>query len=85
MLKDKVASLKKEYDRIKSKKSEGELELKDMKELVAFKSKVKKAIKSLNKVLQALSEAEEYGRTFSTARVRIKREIKNLEVLKETI
>ena len=82
MIKDKVKSLKKGYDKVK--KSKKEFSLKEMKDLVKFKTEIKESIQLLNDVVFAINEAEEFGRTFSTARARIKREIKNLEVLLET-
>lgn len=82
MIKDKVKSLKKGYDKVK--KSKKEFSLKEMKEIVKFKNELRSTIQLLNDIIFAINEAEEFGRTFSTARARIKKEIKNLEVLLET-
>ena len=83
MIKDKIKSLKEKYDKVK--KSKKEFSLKEMKELVKFKNEMRNTIQLLNDIVFAINETEEFGRTFSTARARIKNEIKNLEVLLQTL
>ena len=84
-MKAKIKALKKEYDKVKSQAQDNELELSEMKQVARLNKKISKMIKKLENIVNTLNEAEEYGQNINTARSRIKKELKNLEVLKETV
>lgn len=85
MIKDNAESLKNDYKALKGKGVKRELMLGEMKSIVKFKGELDDCIESLKNVLRALDEAAEYGKTFGASKASIEKEIRNLQVLLETL
>lgn len=79
-----IKSLKKDYDKLKNQ-SRDSLMISDLREVIKFKRKLTEAINELKEIIEVLNNAQEYGQTISTARAKIKGELKDLEVLEKTL
>jgi len=83
-MKKEVASLRKEYESFKGNKGKM-LNMLELKRTIKFRVKLKKTINEVEELIIALNKVQEYGQTISTSRAKLKKELKNLLVMKETI
>jgi len=83
-MKKEVAALRKEYASFKGNKGKM-LNILELKRTIKFRVKLKKKIKEVEELISALNKAQKYGQTISTSRAKLKKELKNLLVMKETI
>lgn len=83
-MREEIKTLKEDYKSFKSNK-DSLLDMSQLKDVVKFRVKLKRTINELEETITALDKAQEYGQTISTARAKLKKELKELLVLKQTL
>ena len=83
-MKKELAALRKEYQSFKGNKGKM-LNILELKRTIKFRVKLKKMISEVEELINALNKAQAYSQTISTSRAKLKKELKDLTVMKETI
>ncbi|MFA5405895.1 MAG: hypothetical protein WC307_00860 [Candidatus Nanoarchaeia archaeon] len=82
-MKKELALLKKDYSAFKSVK--GDLNISELRDAIKLGKKLDELINQLQTMINNLDESLEYGQSIVPVRAKLKKELKNLLVLKETV
>ncbi|HLE06297.1 MAG TPA: hypothetical protein VI790_03015 [Candidatus Nanoarchaeia archaeon] len=83
-MRELITKLKSEYEAIKAI-NDDELELSEAKKIGAYRKKLNDTINQLDMAIKALDFASEYANDIKNAKKNIEEEIKDLQVILETL